>query len=76
MDQPKRNVSKSLAMAGIGLAALAYLLNPGWGIFELLPDNLPIIGNLDEAGAALLVLGTLRYFGLDLITPFQRKPPA
>lgn len=39
-------------MAGLGLA---YIINPGMGIFELLPDNLPIIGNLDE-GASFLML--------------------
>jgi hypothetical protein len=32
-----------------------YLLNPGLGVFELLPDNLPLVGNLDEAGAMMLV---------------------
>lgn len=32
-----------------------YLLNPGAGIFDLIPDNLPLIGNLDEAGAMMLV---------------------
>ena len=26
-----------------------YLLNPGAGVFELLPDHLPLVGNLDEA---------------------------
>jgi uncharacterized membrane protein YkvA (DUF1232 family) len=42
----------------LGIAAcLIYLLNPGLGIFELIPDNLPVVGNLDEgAAAALLVL--------------------
>jgi hypothetical protein len=39
-----------------------YLLNPTWGIFELVPDNLPGIGNLDEAGAAALLIFGLRYF--------------
>jgi hypothetical protein len=32
-----------------------YLLNPGAGILELLPDNLPLVGNLDEGAAALAV---------------------
>jgi uncharacterized membrane protein YkvA (DUF1232 family) len=39
-------------LGGIGLV---YILNPTAGIIELLPDNLPILGNLDEAGAAMLV---------------------
>ncbi|AOY59135.1 MULTISPECIES: DUF1232 domain-containing protein [Desulfococcus] len=32
-----------------------YMLNPGSGIIELIPDNIPIIGNLDEGGAMLAV---------------------
>jgi hypothetical protein len=40
-----------------------YLLNPTLGIFELLPDTLPIVGNLDEAGAFLLLwYGLMEYF--------------
>ena len=35
---------------------ILYILNPGLGIFELLPDNIPIVGNLDEAGATALVI--------------------
>ena len=41
-----------------------YLLNFTMGIFEL-PDNLPIVGNLDEALAAALFLSALKYFGID-----------
>jgi uncharacterized membrane protein YkvA (DUF1232 family) len=40
-------------MAAIGLI---YLLNPTLGIIEFIPDNLPIIGNLDESVAVMLVL--------------------
>lgn len=32
-----------------------YLLNPTLGLFEFLPDTLPLIGNMDEAGALLLM---------------------
>jgi len=39
-----------------------YLLNPGAGLIELIPDNLPLIGNLDEGGACLAVwYGILQY---------------
>lgn len=72
----------------LGMAALAalYLLNPGFGVFELLPDNLPLVGNIDEAGATLILLNTVRYYGLDItnlwkkrdrqlpVPPQQRKP--
>jgi hypothetical protein len=32
-----------------------YLLNPTAGILEIIPDNIPIVGNLDEGGATLAV---------------------
>ena len=40
---------------GLGLVGLVYVLNPTFGIFELIPDNLPIIGNLDEGLAYIPV---------------------
>lgn len=46
----------------IGLLGLIYILNPTAGIIELIPDNIPIIGNLDEGGAFLAVwYGLLEY---------------
>ncbi|GBC61504.1 DUF1232 domain-containing protein [Desulfonema ishimotonii] len=40
-----------------------YILNPGAGVIELIPDNIPIIGNLDEGGAFLAIwYGLLEYF--------------
>jgi hypothetical protein len=52
-----------IAVAGI---ALIYLVNPTAGILELIPDNLPVLGNLDEAGATLILLNTLAYYGMDV----------
>lgn len=66
---------KKLAVIGLGLIAVIYLINPGAGIFELIPDNLPYIGNLDEAAAMALLLGCLRYFGIDPTRIFHREPP-
>jgi uncharacterized membrane protein YkvA (DUF1232 family) len=40
---------------GIAVGAL-YLLAPTGGLLELLPDALPFIGSLDEAGATALLL--------------------
>lgn len=62
---PKRPPTRSRrtwAWIGVVLCAI-YLLNLDAGIFELVPDNFPVIGNLDEAGATVLLLkclGTLR----------------
>ncbi len=49
-----------------------YLLNPSFGILELIPDNLPVIGNLDEASATALLLSSLAYFGIDLTHLFKK----
>lgn len=39
----------------LSIIGVIYLLNPTAGVIELIPDNLPLVGNLDEAAAALLV---------------------
>jgi uncharacterized membrane protein YkvA (DUF1232 family) len=56
----------------LGLLSVAYILNPTAGFFELIPDNLPFIGNLDEAAAVTLLLMCMRYFGIDLPNLFRR----
>jgi uncharacterized membrane protein YkvA (DUF1232 family) len=56
---------KDYIMAIFGGICLLYLINPTAGFLEFIPDNIPIIGNLDEAAAATGLLGVLRYFGYD-----------
>ncbi len=63
---------KSIIVALIGLISAMYLFNIGLGFIELIPDNLPIIGNLDEAAATALLLSSLSYFGIDLFNIFKR----
>lgn len=63
---------KKLGVFLLGLLCTIYLLNPGAGIFELIPDNLPLIGNLDEAAAVALLLICLKYFGITLPDFFRR----
>ena len=50
-----RGVPRWLVFA-LAVFGLIYVLNPTMGVFELLPDNLPIIGNLDEGLAYLLLM--------------------
>ncbi len=58
-----------------GIAAVIYLVNPGAGIVEAIPDNVPLFGNLDEAGATLLVLSAIRYLtGIDLSRVRKAEP--
>lgn len=66
-------IIKHIAVFTLGLLSALYLLNVGLGVFELIPDNFPIIGNLDEAAAALLLLKCLAHFGLDLRHLFEPK---
>ena len=75
-DAPNRGPLKSLVMAGLGAFCAFYLANPGWGWIEAIPDNLPFIGNFDEAVASLLLLRVLAYFGINLIGLAGKNPPA
>jgi len=36
------------------------LVNPTAGIFELIPDNIPLVGNLDEFAASALLIKSIR----------------
>jgi hypothetical protein len=64
---------KKIVVACLGIIALLYLLNIGAGIIELIPDNFPFIGNLDEASAVVLLLLCLKYFGFDLRKIFNKE---
>ncbi len=63
-DAPAGKRSGCLGVAAV-IAGAIYLLNPTAGIIELLPDTLPIVGNLDEVGATALVFWGLRLLGVD-----------
>jgi len=64
---------RKILWAVAGIFSVLYLINPGAGIFELLPDNLPLIGNLDEALATAVLIAVLREFGIDLTRWFPSK---
>ena len=44
-----------------GILSVLYILNPGFGVFDIIPDNLPIIGNLDEGAAAYVIISVIAY---------------
>lgn len=62
-DPLRNNIFEPLSRKGfprwlvfsLGLLGLIYVLNPTFGLIEFIPDNLPIVGNLDEGAAFLLV---------------------
>lgn len=66
------NKRKIFATFGV-IIGLIYLLNPTSGVIEIIPDNIPFIGNLDEATAVILILKCLREFGVDLGKGFKRE---
>lgn len=61
---------KGLLVLLVGALSAAYLANVGAGVIELIPDNIPVIGNIDEVGVVILFLKCLSYFGID---PFRLK---
>ena len=40
----------------LGALSIAYMANPTAGVLELIPDNLPFVGNLDEATVAFFLV--------------------
>ncbi len=53
---------KKIFVLFVGLLSIAYLINPTAGIFELLPDNIPFIGNVDEGLAAFFLYSCVEYW--------------
>ena len=40
----------------LAVISIIYILNPTSGLLEFIPDNLPLIGNMDEGVAVMLIL--------------------
>ncbi len=72
-SKSKRSPIGSVLVGLMGALGAVYLFNPTAGIFELIPDNIPVIGNLDVAAAAALLISCLAYFGIDIGGLFGRK---
>ena len=53
---------QDLTVIGVAFFAIFYLINPTAGFIELIPDNIPLIGNLDEAGAVFILIAAFKYF--------------
>lgn len=64
--------TKLLAIIGTIFSVL-YLINPTGGFLEFIPDNFPIIGNLDEATVTALLIYCLSLLGVRL--PFLKHYP-
>lgn len=69
---------RAIAYLGIIISSI-YLLNFTMGTIFELPDFLPIIGNMDEFAASILLIASLKHFGIDLtdflvVNQKSRKP--
>ena len=73
---PLMKLIRDLVVLCSGIVSAIYLLNIGFGIIEVIPDNTPIFGNLDEAAATALLINCLAYFGVDLGHFLKRKGTA
>lgn len=62
---------KDFAVLFIGIISILYLLNISFGVIEFLPDNLPFVGNIDEALATTVLLWVINYFGIKI--PFIKN---
>ncbi len=72
--QPPQHPLWGRILAGLILVlSLIYIGNPTGGVMELLLDNLPVVGNLDEGLAAYLALMALRYLGMRIPGIGERK---
>ncbi len=61
VDETSSNPYPSSTIMNVIIAILCamYLINPTMGVIEFIPDNFPIIGNLDEATATAGLLYAL-----------------
>jgi uncharacterized membrane protein YkvA (DUF1232 family) len=56
VEPPQRSLPRTISYIVLLVLGAIYLINPGMGIVELIPDNMPVVGNLDEAGVASLMV--------------------
>lgn len=63
---------KKIFLIFAAMLCVIYLVNPGAGFIELIPDNVPFFGNIDEVTVTVLLLKILKELGLNF---FREKDP-
>jgi hypothetical protein len=71
-ERPATGWKGYLFAAAGALVSVVYLANIGAGIFELSPDVVPGVGNLDEVLFSFLLIFCLRKLGIDLLPHLRR----
>ena len=66
-------INKSKLVAILGIVCLLYILNLGLGRYEIIRDNIPFIGNIDEVFTTIILLACLHYFRYDFYTILKFK---
>jgi hypothetical protein len=61
----------SLALIGAALSGV-FLSNLTFGLIEI-PDNVPIIGNLDEVVVSAVFFSCLSYLGINVVPTWSRR---
>lgn len=64
---------KDFIMILLGIISVLYVLNITFGVVEFLPDNLPFVGNIDEALVTAILVSVLQYFNINVTNWFKRK---
>jgi hypothetical protein len=64
-------ILRKVIATATGLVSALYLINPTFGVFEFLPDNIPIVGNLDESFFTWVLIASLAALGIEL--PLMRR---
>lgn len=74
-DRVMGRLLKEMMIIGLAGVALIYLIYPSLGVFELIPDAIPVLGSIDEASATLILINTFRYYGFDVTRFYGKRTP-
>lgn len=64
---------KNLIIIILMFLSIIYLVNPTLGLIEILPDNIPFVGNIDEGLASYILLSCIEYLSGRSVGLFKRK---
>lgn len=60
IEPQKKITGKTIGYIAMLIICIIYIINPGSGIIEIIPDVIPIVGNLDEAAVTAIGLEIIR----------------
>jgi hypothetical protein len=66
---------RKVAVVLLSVVSVVYLINPTAGVFEFLPDNIPLIGNVDEGLAAYVLYSCVEYLRGKPVGMFRNWKP-